>query len=224
MNLSKSYEFFKPEDCKGRVHIIGCGAVGSTVAENIARLGVTDISLYDFDTVDSKNIANQMFTEKDIGKLKVEAVARMICRINPDIRGGLYLYENGYTDQNLSGHVFLCVDNIDLRRKICEDNRMNQNILSVYDFRMGLTDGQHYAADWSKSEDRDRLLGTMNFSHAEAAAETPVSACNQVLSVAPTVRALVAFGVANFMNFVKTGRLNRVVLVNAFGFDIEAYE
>ena len=39
MNLSKSYEFFKPESCGGRIHIIGCGAVGSTVAENLSRLG-----------------------------------------------------------------------------------------------------------------------------------------------------------------------------------------
>ena len=224
MNLSKSYEFFKPEDCRGRIHIIGCGAVGSTVAENIARLGVKDISLYDFDTVESKNIANQMFIEKDIGKLKVEAVARMICRINPDIREGLQLRPEGYISQNMNGHVFLCVDNIDLRRTICESNRSNANIASVYDFRMGLTNGQHYAADWSKSQDRERLLNTMNFSHAEAAEETPVSACNQVLSVAPTVRALVAFGVANFMNFIKGKGLKRTILVDAFGFEIEAYD
>lgn len=224
MNLAKSYEFFRPETCRGRVHIIGCGAVGSTVAENIARLGLTEISLYDFDTVESKNIANQMFTEKDIGRLKTEAVARMMLRINPDIRNGLVLHNEGYTDQNLSGHVFLCVDNIDLRRNICETNRSNSNIASVYDFRMGLTNGQHYAADWTKSEDRDRLLRTMQFSHEEAAAETPVSACNQVLSVAPTVRTLVAFGVANFMNFVKNGKLKRTVLVDAFDFNVEAYD
>lgn len=224
MNLSKSYEFFKPESCRGRIHIIGCGAVGSTVAENIARLGLTNISLYDFDTVEPKNIANQMFTEKDIGKPKIEAVARMICRINPDIRQGLYLYDKGYTDQNLYGHVFLCVDNIDLRRSICEANKSNGNIESVYDFRMGLTNGQHYAADWSSSSDRERLLKTMDFSHAEAAAETPVSACNQVLSVAPTVRTLVAFGVANFMNFIREGKLKRTVIVDAFDFEIDAYD
>lgn len=224
MNLSKSYEFFKPEDCHGRIHIIGCGAVGSTLAENIARLGITRISLYDFDTVESKNIANQMFLEKDIGKPKVEAVARAICRINQEIASELRLYREGYVNQNLSGHVFLCVDNIDLRRTICESNRSNANIASIYDFRMGLTNGQHYAADWSKPQDRERLLNTMQFSHAEAAEETPVSACNQVLSVAPTVRTLVAFGVANFMNFVKGNGLKRTVLVDAFQFDLEAYD
>ena len=41
MDLSKSYEFFQPEKYDGRIHIIGCGSVGSTLAENLARCGVT---------------------------------------------------------------------------------------------------------------------------------------------------------------------------------------
>ena len=39
MDLIKSYDFFKPESCSDRIHIIGCGAVGSTVAENLIRFG-----------------------------------------------------------------------------------------------------------------------------------------------------------------------------------------
>ena len=78
MNLSKSYEFFKPEMLEGRVHIIGCGSVGSTVAENLSRFGVKDIVLYDFDKVEAHNIVNQMFTQADIGKLTTEAVASFI--------------------------------------------------------------------------------------------------------------------------------------------------
>ena len=52
LNLSKSYDFFKPEDCTERIHIIGCGSVGSTVAELLARFGLTKLTLYDFDTVE----------------------------------------------------------------------------------------------------------------------------------------------------------------------------
>ena len=113
MDLVRSYEFFKPEKCDGRVHIIGCGAVGSTIAENIARLGLTNVSLYDFDTVEAHNVANQMFYATDIGKLKVDAVAEMMTRINPDIEigtKGLRLFKHGYSDQPLDGYVFLAVD------------------------------------------------------------------------------------------------------------------
>ena len=35
MNLNKSREFFDPELLDAPIHIIGCGAVGSTIAENL---------------------------------------------------------------------------------------------------------------------------------------------------------------------------------------------
>ena len=52
MDLSKSYEFFQPEKDDAMIHIIGCGSVGSTIAENLARCGVTKMTLYDFDKVE----------------------------------------------------------------------------------------------------------------------------------------------------------------------------
>ena len=45
IDLSKSYEYFQPEKVDGRIHIIGCGSVGGTVAELLVRLGLTEISL-----------------------------------------------------------------------------------------------------------------------------------------------------------------------------------
>ena len=41
MDLSKCYEYFQPEKDDARVHIVGCGSVGSTVASLLARYGVT---------------------------------------------------------------------------------------------------------------------------------------------------------------------------------------
>ena len=67
MNLSKSIEFFNPTKVKERVHIIGCGAAGSTIAELLARAGLSKVTLYDFDKVEPHNIANQMFKDSDIG-------------------------------------------------------------------------------------------------------------------------------------------------------------
>ena len=51
MDLSKSYEFFQPDMLTSRVHIIGCGAIGSTVAENLVRFGITKITLYDLSLI-----------------------------------------------------------------------------------------------------------------------------------------------------------------------------
>lgn len=224
MNLTKSREFFDPSGVRERVHIIGCGAIGSTLAENLARFGFTKITLYDFDKVEPHNIANQMFTQQDIGKMKIDAVKQMIVSINPDAERYVKLVPQGWEGQRLSGYVFLCVDNIDLRRKIATENRNNHTIKAMFDFRMGLTDAQHYAADWNKPDLIENFLKSMNFTHEEAKAETPVSACNVVLSVCPTVRTIVALGVANFINFIKGSGLKKTMLIDAFDFNVEAYE
>ena len=222
MDLSKSYEFFKPDMLESRVHIIGCGAIGSTVAENLVRFGITKITLYDFDTVEAHNIANQMFRHTDIGKLKIDALAEYLTEINPECAADLKLVKEGWTGQRLSGYVFLCVDNIDLRREIATACKENTFVKGMFDFRMRLTDAQHYAADWSDQKMVETFIKSMAFSHDEAKEATPVSACNITLSVVPTVREVVALGVSNFINFVKGGPLKKMILIDAFAFDVLA--
>ena len=223
LNLAKSYDFFQPEEVRERIHIIGCGSVGSTVAELLARFGLTKLTLYDFDIVEPKNLANQMFRQEHIGMTKVEALAGMLCEINPEIRGALKVEPEGYQKQRLSGYVFLCVDNIELRREIAAANKDNPYIKAMFDFRTRLTDAQHYAADWSDMKMVEDFLRSMNFTHEEAAAETPVSACNVTLSVAPTVRMVCSLGVANFVGYVKGNGLKKFIQIDAFGFILDAF-
>ena len=222
IDLSKSYEFFKPDECRDRIHIIGCGAIGSHVAEQLARYGLTKITLYDFDRVEAHNVANQLFTQEDIGRPKVEAVADYMCKINPDIAGDIRLVDTGYTGQKLSGYVFLCVDNIDLRREIATACKGNTFVKGMFDFRMRLTDAQHYAAAWNDQKAIDAFIGSMQFSHEEAKEETPVSACNMTLSVCSTVKTIVSYGITNFINFVKNGNIKKMILIDAFNFDVVA--
>ena len=222
MDLSKSYEFFQPETCEGRIHIIGCGSVGSTLAELLVRYGLKNITLYDFDRVEAHNIANQMFTSKDINQEKVKAVADHLVEINPELAETLRIAEKGYTNQMLSGYVFLCVDNIELRRKIVEANMYNPNIKAIFDFRTRLTDAQHYAADWSDERQKQALLDSMQFSHEEAAEATPMSACRVVLGVAATVRLIVTWGVVNFLSFIKDKKIKKIILIDTEKWDVTA--
>ena len=220
MDLSKSYEFLKPDMVTDRIHIIGCGAVGSTLAENLARFGLTKITLHDFDTVEPKNIANQMFTAEDIGSLKVDALARYLQRINPMIKNDLTVNTEGWKPTTkLTGHVFLCVDSIDLRREITEACFCNPLVKTIWDFRVGLETAQHYATDKSPQLMK-RFRSSMNFTHEEARESSPVSACNEVLSVCPTIRTIVAAGVSNFVNLMKGGRMFGSIEIDAFNFRI----
>lgn len=223
MNLSKSFEFFDPGKCKDYIHIIGCGSVGSSVVELLARFGLTKFKLYDFDIVKPHNLVNQMFTTKHIGAPKVEAVKEMLLEINPEIGEQIRLKPKGWREEQdpLDGYVFLAVDNIDLRRKIVEENMHNTYIKGMFDFRTGLTDAQHYAADWSDIKSRKAFLETMKFSHEEAKLTQQMSACNVSLCVAPTVRMIANVGVVNFINFIKGGHLYKQIPIDAFSFQVE---
>ena len=94
MDLSKSYEFFAPEKYNTRIHIIGCGSVGSTLAENLVRCGLTKITLWDFDKVEAHNIVNQMFRQQDVGKLKAEALKDILMDINPEVKDTIEVFSS----------------------------------------------------------------------------------------------------------------------------------
>ena len=222
MDLSKSYEFFQPEKVTERIHIIGCGSVGSTIAENLARCGIKKMTLWDFDKVEAHNIVNQMFREADVGKTKAEALKDILLEINPDME--IKLKPNGWHGEMMSGYVFLAVDSIEIRRKIVEQHMNNNNIKAMFDTRTLLTGAQLYAANWSEYKSKKDFLATMQFSHEEAAAETPVSACGVTLGVATTVRIAAALSVNNFIKFVKDGKLWKLAMFDGFNGIFDFFE
>lgn len=223
MDLTKSLEFFDPTALRTQsIHIIGIGAIGSSVAELMARLGVHKLHLYDFDKVETKNVANQIYVAKSVGKTKVDALEELLKEINPSIE--ITKHNEGWTpDTPLNGYVFLAVDNIEIRKDIVKTNKYNQHITAMFDFRMRLTDAQHYAANWNNQKDIEQFYKTMDFTEEEAQAATPVSACGTTLSVAPTIRTVVSLGVANWINFVKTKSLKKTILIDAFNFLLDTF-
>ena len=68
-----------------KVAIFGLGGVGSFVCEGLARGGVGNFVLVDFDKIDESNINRQLIATVDtIGKYKVDVMAERILDINPD--------------------------------------------------------------------------------------------------------------------------------------------
>lgn len=222
MNLSKHREFFNPDDFTDEIHIIGCGAVGSTIAEQLARIGIKKLHLYDFDTVSEHNITNQMFIAPQIGLTKLKAMTALLEFINPDIK--LILHEEGWKPgMPLTGYVYLAVDNIDTRKEIIKDNLFNPMIRAMFDTRMRLTDAQHFAAKWT-NEGKKFLQETMNFTREEAASSTPMSACGTTLSVTPTVRIICSLAVANLINVLLNKPITKTILIDAFNMTIDAFD
>ena len=211
INRSKVLEFFDADEVREDINIVGCGAIGSHIAEQLIRMGVSKIHLWDFDNVEAHNITNQMFILEDIGMSKVEAVERYLKAINPEVN--VIKHEKGLQEPFVL-NIFLCVDNIELRKKIVTANRFNPNCKCFMDFRMRLTDAQHYMAVTRDQDKVKALLETMNFTHEEATSATPKSACGTELSVIFTVKAITACGIANWVNWILGKKYQRMVLVD----------
>ena len=224
MDLSKVYEFFQPESAEGKIHIVGCGSVGSTIAENLARCGIKDFVLWDFDTVEPHNVSNQMFTQNDVGKPKVEGLKDILVSINPEIADSITLQPKGWQGKMMSGYIFLAVDSIDIRRAIVEKHMDSPYVKAVFDVRTMLTGAQHYAAPWDNNNVKQNLLQSMQFSHDEASDEVEVSACGVTLGVVTTVRLISALCVNNFIRFVKNGEIWKTVLIDGFAGTIDCFD
>ena len=63
-------------------HILGCGAIGSAAALQLARMGAENFCLYDNDKVDTGNIGVSQYTLLDIGHMKVNCLKSNILDIN----------------------------------------------------------------------------------------------------------------------------------------------
>jgi len=68
---------------RGKVGIAGCGGLGSTVAVALARSGVGELVLVDFDVVEPSNLNRQQYFVDQIGLPKVAALSENLERINP---------------------------------------------------------------------------------------------------------------------------------------------
>lgn len=74
--------------CKSRVAVFGCGALGTVIANTLARAGVGFLRLIDRDFIEKTNLQRQiLFDENDIRENlpKAEAAKRHIWRINSEI-------------------------------------------------------------------------------------------------------------------------------------------
>lgn len=99
------------------VIIFGVGGVGSFAAEAIARAGVGNMTIVDFDDVDITNINRQLpALHSTVGKYKVEVMKERILDINPyiNIKAIRDVYNKDTSDKILTENYDYVVDAIDM--------------------------------------------------------------------------------------------------------------
>jgi molybdopterin/thiamine biosynthesis adenylyltransferase len=65
---------------RARIALCGAGALGSNLADNLARQGVRALRVIDLDRVEEHNISTQIFGEAEIGAWKAEALRNRLFR------------------------------------------------------------------------------------------------------------------------------------------------
>src|SRR5580704_103682 len=70
---------------QAHVCVVGIGGVGSWAVEALARSGVGELTLVDLDDVCVSNVNRQLHAlDGEIGRAKVEVMARRVRAINPE--------------------------------------------------------------------------------------------------------------------------------------------
>jgi molybdopterin-synthase adenylyltransferase len=120
------------------ITVIGCGAVGSFTVLTLAKMGITDITVYDGDTVEEHNLPNQWYKLDHLGMNKTDALWDIISDFTGvELKANAYHYDR----ETLRGIVICCVDSMDTRLKIWREVKKFEPELYL-DTRMGAEVGK----------------------------------------------------------------------------------
>lgn len=130
-------------DILGRTRfvIVGAGAIGTAFTVALCKMGARLVTVYDFDTIEDHNFANQMHPVSQLGKPKVDSLS-LACLDYGDCK--INTINAPWTPGNAvdADVVVSCVDNMDVRRALWDyykgrnvffvDGRMSAFVYKVF--------------------------------------------------------------------------------------------
>ena len=130
-------------------HILGCGAIGSSAALQIARMGATQFCLYDMDKVEEVNIGVSQYTYDDIDKPKVDALATHLRNIGVFTVGTYHERFSEFYPQGENDIAILGFDSMSSRLQAVEALFSIPGVKPLYiiDGRIGAEHYQQYVFD-----------------------------------------------------------------------------
>lgn len=196
LNTARHNKVFDPENLASvNIDVIGAGATGSEIVLQLAKLGLTKIRVFDHDTVEAHNIANQLYGVEDIGKLKTEALKEIIQRVTgAEIN---IVSDKAFPTTRLDGIVFLLTDDMESREAVFKGAlNMRPNIKRVFETRIGLFDSRIYHFNPCDLNHSKKWLATL-CSSDEVVEE---SGCGSRQTIAATIKATAGVAISRFMD------------------------
>jgi molybdopterin/thiamine biosynthesis adenylyltransferase/molybdopterin converting factor small subunit len=127
---------------KAKVCVVGVGGIGNPVVTQLAAMGVGKLKIVDRDIIEVSNLHRQhLYTENDLGKVKVEAAKERLEKINSSVEiEALPNSVTKYTAESIiSGYdiVVDALDSIDARYAL-NDACIKLNIPLIYAGALGM--------------------------------------------------------------------------------------
>ena len=128
-------------------HILGCGAIGSSAATQLARSGAINFFLYDMDKVEDVNVGASQYDNRHVGIEKVKALGYILQDINPEARiDCMNGYFKEYCYNGDKDIAILAFDTMNVRMEavkiLCANAK--QKPMCIIDGRMGAEHYQQY--------------------------------------------------------------------------------
>ena len=130
----RQLDIVPPEKLGFPITVIGAGAIGSAVTVGLAKMGCSDLTVWDNDRLDEVNIPNQLCKPSMVGSLKVDALAELVEELT-DVE--IKKIPRRYSGQYLEGVVIVAVDTMTTRLNVWKRIKLNPKIPLLIDARMG---------------------------------------------------------------------------------------
>ena len=125
-----------------KVCVVGAGGIGNPVATQLVAMGVGKVRIIDRDVIEVTNLHRQhLYTDDDIGRVKVEAAAERLCKLNPSVKiEPVPTSVTKYTAESLIKGFDIVMDALDSvdARYALNDACIKHNIPLIYAGALGM--------------------------------------------------------------------------------------
>jgi molybdopterin/thiamine biosynthesis adenylyltransferase len=120
-----------------RIAIVGLGSFGSNIAIELAKCGITQIDLFDFDRLEVGNITRHACGLDDVGRLKVDAVKSRVLNFNPFASVNSYAWDinqnlNDFTSIVQQCNLLICVTDENKSRINCTISAKKTGVTALF--------------------------------------------------------------------------------------------
>jgi len=157
--FTRQRAFYNPEAHDPRVVVIGAGGIGGPVVYQLSKLGVRHITVFDPDCVARHNLATTPYAKTDVGKPKVEALARIVKPFGVTISAKVRAFQGGKLPAN-TDILVAAVDSMPARKMLFKA-AVKQNVPFFIDGRIGGESIRVYALRPNKPTDRRKYRASL---------------------------------------------------------------